>query len=216
MDPQLTVKALAEFIELPAYKQLDLLSAQKYPDQSPAIARIPYYQTALVSIRTYYSSDNDGQVIRHRVDDLHSQLTQGGLSPQKKAKLANNISALKAFQKSSLRKRDLVVKNSQTYKVDMDGVTIKFTPDLIVEEDSEGKHLLFNLRATPLETDLARRTVELASWVLLQNDEGIPPSHIELLELTSDRIISFNKMRRATIKRAQQNAKVVKALWASL
>ena len=216
MPPELTVRAMAEFLALPGYKQFEALQAQKYPDQSPAIARIPFYQPALTGIREYYSQDHDLRLVRDRIAELTTHSSLAGISPQKKAKLLNNAGALRAFQTSRFRARDVLLRPKHTFKATVHGVNIKFTPDLILLENEDPKYILLNCRSSAIESELARRTVELSHWVLGQNDENIPPAHVEFVDLGADFSHSFPRIRQATIRHAIQNTQVVKALWGSI
>jgi len=68
--PFLTVRALAEMMQLPLYEQVRILSEQKYPREAPQRFRIPYYSPGLVAIRNYYRSANDQGVLEEARDQI--------------------------------------------------------------------------------------------------------------------------------------------------
>lgn len=62
--PSLSVRAMAEMLELPAHAQARILREQKYPKQAPQVFRTPYYQPALTSKCEPAKAQVDGVELR--------------------------------------------------------------------------------------------------------------------------------------------------------
>src|SRR5262249_47599382 len=95
-------------------------------------------------------------------------------------------------------------------------VQIRLSPDLVATDRDETKRIYYNCRASSVDPELARITLEMASWLLEQNDIDDDPRHFELVDLASNRVFRGRSRRAMTLRRVRQTAQVIEALWDSI
>jgi hypothetical protein len=206
--PSLSVRAYAELLNLPAVEQLRVLNDQKYPKSEPQTFRIPFYQTALQGIRSYYRSGNQRAAL------AAARARAQALSPE--AKRNHNVRVLAQFEKGPQAKRKLLLKASPRYSTTIAGVELRLQFDLVVEEEKTMRFILYNLRAVPIEIDTARATLEIAHWVLEQAGRVVPIQTLEYIDIPSGASRTIKKRRIQTINRVKQNARVIQTLWPTI
>lgn len=206
--PSLTVKAAAELLRVPAYTQVRILTQQKYPKSGSQVFRTPFYRVALGGIRSYFYHGNSKKQIQIAKSKAHS-LSQA-------AKRDNNKRVLNAFASSSFAKRQLEpIKNSQ-FLGTIGGVDFRLSSDLHVLENDKARVIYINCRAEELDPEIARLTLEIAYWVLRQNNQHIPMGQLEFIDLFRNKRYCFKTARKRTIPSLRQNAKIIDAVWPSL
>lgn len=206
--PILTVRAMAELLELSMYEQVRILHEQKYPKQQPQTFRIPFYLPALSGIRTYYRDNNDpSALIRAR-----QFITNLGLNTRR----VHNFRVLDSFEKSQEFNRKLEVKTNPSIVASVSQVDLKLSLDLRAEEDDSPRFIYYNCRATALDKEIARTTIEIAHWVLEQNELQVPIKFIEFVDLHSNQIHKTSRRRPSIIKAVKENARIIQALWSTI
>lgn len=206
--PKLNVRALAEMLEMPAYKQQRILYEQKYPKQEPQVFRTPYYQRALHGIRGFYGAGNDDSALliaRNEVQNIANT-----------SRRANNLRVLDAFAASSQRKRKLQPIANKRYSAMTGSVEIRLSPDLQALEKGDLRIIYFNCRAAAISEEVATLTVEIAHWVCTQNQVGAAVDQIEVIDLFSGKRYRKNGVRASTLKAVKGNAKIIEALWSTV
>jgi hypothetical protein len=207
--PHLTVKALAEMLRLPAYEQSRLLHDQKYPKEQPQSFRTPYYQRALTGIREYYRQGSDGKILSVAKNDLQSI---GNV-----ARRTNNLRVLDSFTSSSQPKRKLQPLPNKRYVAKTASVEIRLSPDLQALDKDALRVIYLNCKVAPIGDDIASLTIEIAHWVLSQNDVKLDFDQIEVIDLAAAGKIHRRKAGRpSTIKAIESNGKIIEALWSTV
>ena len=207
-SPRLTVKALAEMLRMPAYDQVRVLYDQKYPKQQPQSFRTPYYQAAVTGIREYFRTGNDVRSLTSSRNDLQNI---GNLTRR-----AQNLRVLDKFEKSALVRRTLEPLPNTRYVAKLDSLEIRLSPDIQALEDGELVILYFNCRTAPVPDEIASLTVEIANWVLEQNEVDIKFDHVQVIDLVTGQTHKRKRGRPTTLKALKSNARIIATLWPSV
>jgi hypothetical protein len=200
------VKALAEMLKMPGYEQSRVLHEQKYPKQQPQSFRTPYYQRALSGIREFFRSGNAPNVLVTAQSDLQNIANA--------TRRANNLRVLEKFANSSQVRRRLTPVQNKRYSAKVGSVEIRLSSDLQALEKEELRVIYFNCRNVPIPEETAALTIEIAHWVLVQNEIRLNVGQIEVIDLATGRSHRRNRGRPATVKAIKNNARVIEALWA--
>jgi hypothetical protein len=206
--PTLSVRAFAELLGLPAYEQVRVLAAQKYPAQEPQVFRIPYYAPALQGIRAYYRSDNDPAALaraRAKIDEL-------GLETRRN----HNRRVLNQFESGAQARRVFRHVTHPRFVARIGHVDLRLQFDIAGTENEDHRHLLYNFRAQAIDQEVARLTVEIAHWVLEQNAQRVGILTVECVDLVSGRVHRTNRRRVTTIQHVRQNAQIIETLWPTI
>jgi hypothetical protein len=210
-QPSLTVRAFAVLLESPLYEYERVLLDQKYPQREPTSYRIPYYSPALAGIRRYFRSNRQLSVVQQAIADI----AVSGMKPAHR--INNNVRALRSFaQYKAHRRRSLAVLPIDRLETNMQGVSLRFTPDLPATEGQDQRFVIYNCRNAPIPDEVARATLELAHWVLQKNGIIVPPRTLEYVDLFVRRTHRAQNVRNMTIRRARQCARVVAQMWPTL
>lgn len=204
-SPRLTAKAFAEMLPLPAYDQQRVLHDQKYPKQQPQTFRTPYYQASLTGICNFFRSANDVRCLTSARNDLQNI---GNL-----ARRTHNLRVLDKFANPALIRRKLNPLPNTRYTALIGSVEIKLSPNLQAMENDEFRVIYFNCRNAPITEEVATLTVEIANWVLEQNEVEIAFDHVEVIDLFTGSIHRRKKARRSTLATIKANARIIEALW---
>jgi hypothetical protein len=209
--PKLTIRSLAEMIHKPMYDQIRILNEQKYPKDEPNVFRIPFYKPALEVIKIYYKTSNDD-----RVFDEWSEYTAPNLKPQPKK--INNLRVIQAFRNHNISNRFLTISKSiNSYKIIPDkNIELKLTFDIEAEEKNKTVFLFFNFRQYPIDGEIAKDTLQIAYWLLQQNDIKITVANLEFIDLANGTIWKINRPSTRTINNMKNNFLVINALWDSI
>jgi hypothetical protein len=206
--PSLTVRAMAEMLRLPAYEQVRILAEQKHPKQAPQIFRTPYYQPAITGIRAFYANGND-----------LTQLTAArgkALNASQQSRRDNVLRVIDKFEASSAIKRPLVIAKNSKYTASVGDVQLRLSPDIQAFDGNKPVFIYYNCRATRLDEEAARSTLEIAHWVLETNGVDVKPIQVEYLDLATGVLHRVKKRRPTTVKALKGNAKIISTLWPSL
>lgn len=207
--PRLTVRSLAELMQLPGYEQYRILYEQKHPRSSPGAFRIPYYAPALRGIRSYYANDNSPAAI----EEAKSRLaTIGDLTRR-----GHNERVLTSFAASPQANRLLTPGRIPRLEATLGDVDLHLAFDLVAKENEQTRWLLYNMRVMPINEQLARATLEVAHWLIESCGKRARVSDLEYIDLADGgHRYSFARIRSRTIKQAEQTLKVVEALWPTI
>lgn len=206
--PSLTVRSFAELLNLPAHAQARILTEQKYPKQGPQSFKTPYYQQALSGIRAFYKAGNDaGQlaIAATRIEAFDQE-----------ARRDHNLRILNSFKQTDLPSRKLKVTGTKHVNFQVHDVVLRFSPDLNGIEGGKERYLLLHYRAQPLNQELARTTLELVHWALEGAGSLASPKQLEYVDLFTGAVHTIAKRRTSTVTAAEQNLKIIKALWPTL
>jgi hypothetical protein len=206
--PSLTAKALAAMLQMPAYEQSRVLYDQKYPKQHPQSFRTPYYQKALSGIREYYRSGRNPQVLSSAQNDLQNIGNE--------TRRTNNVRVLENFIKSSQPKRMLEPQPNKRYSAHTGTVEVRLSPDLQALEKGDVRVIYFNCRVAPITDEIAALTIEIANWVLVQNQLQIAVDHVEVVDLATGKVHRRKTVRPSTIKAIKNNGRIIEALWSTV
>lgn len=210
-QPSLTVRAFARLLESPLHEYEQLLLEQKYPRRKPTSYRIPYYSSALAAIRRYFRSNRQSAVIQQAIVDIQAS----GMKPAHRVQ--NNVRALRSFaQYRAHRRRNLTIQALDSTEANMQGVALRFTPDLPATEGGDQVFLIYNCRNASVLDQVARATLELAHWVLQRNGIAVPASTLGYVDLSARKTHRIQRVRDRTIRRARQCARVVAQMWPTL
>jgi hypothetical protein len=207
--PRLTVRALAELMQIPGYEQYRVLYDQKYPRSGPNVFRTPYYAPALRGIRAYYDDGNSDSAIAAAISGLASL---GNVTRR-----AQNERVLTSFVNSLQADRTLTRVGNPRFETSIGNTDLHISFDLVAEEDGSTKRILYNMRVMPVGEDLARTALEIAHWLLRACGVDAPMDALEYVDLAEGGLCySFNRVRRPTIRRAEQTLRVVETLWPTI
>jgi hypothetical protein len=207
--PRLTVRAFAELLALPAYAQVRVLQEQKYPRNEPQSFKLPYYAPALTAIRQFYRAGNDPVML--------SEAKQAIQNIKLESKRQNNLRVLGQFEGSKEAVRSLTVKPLFSRSATIGNTLLSLKFDLVAEEGMKPRLVLYNCRQAALDAELGRMTLEIAHWILEQSGVNAEPRRLQFVDLAGGgRVHTLSSRRPSTLRKAQQNARVVEALWDSL
>jgi hypothetical protein len=128
---------MGELLDLPMYQQLRILTEQKYPRQTPATFRVPYYAPAIGAIRRFYRSNNEAQTI----DEALTAIANANFL---QSRIDNNIAVLRGFRRGRQRRRALVPVAGETYTAELAGLELRFTPNLIALDGETRKYVIYD------------------------------------------------------------------------
>lgn len=206
--PSLSVRSLAEMLNLPAHAQARILTEQKHPKQAPQVFRTPYYQQSLAAIRAFYKSGNQ------KAELLEFEAKMEAIKQE--ARRENNLRVLRSFRKSDLSKRNIELLANKSIKHHIGSVELRLSPDLSGVEGGDAKFLFINFRAQALEPELARSTIEITHWLLEQAGHELPINDIQYVDLYAEVTFVIPKRRASTVKAVSENLKIIEALWPTL
>ncbi len=210
-SPSVTVRAFAEMIELPTYQLLPKLHDQKYPRDAPAYYRVPFYREALATIRAFYRHGRRSKVLEDAIARIRTSATMADRRKEP------NIRLIRAFQSSSQTKRPLSVQSLETFKDTLNGVTLRYRPDLIATDGQQSILILYNTRQAPIPPALARMTLELVHNILSRQNQNMANTIIELVDLAfKKKVYTVQGIRPLTLRKAQQSARAIAHLWGQI
>jgi len=201
--PRLSARNAAKFLSLSMLEQTRLLHDQKYPSQTP---KIIYYAPPIAGIRGFLESGPAALI------DARAQIQGIKVASRR----MHCLRALEQFVQSDHAKRGLKPITSHRYSAQLHGLELRLSPDLWALEGDEDRVIYFNANVTPQDAEHARKTVEIAHWLLEQNHLNIKPEQIEFIDLSTGVLHKFKKPRTKTMKDLGENAKVISDLWPSI
>lgn len=209
--PRLSVRAFAEMMRLPAYEQMRILEAHKYPPLAPGEHQVPYYCEALGAVRRYYRHDNDERVVREVLRYLQSRR-----KPSSRARAGRNALALEAFLESSEARRSLTPVPFGPRDCAFHGLVLQLSFDVVGEEARRVKFKLYNMADEEMDEELVRSTLELSSHLLSAEEVAHRFGDLEYFDMAEDRLWRWPQVRQRTLHRARKTAQLVCTLWPTL
>jgi hypothetical protein len=206
--PRLTVRSLAEMLNLPAYDQERILAEQKYPRQGDQRFRTPFYQPAVTAIRNFYEEGRNARALA----EARREIGQIGLS----ARRDNNLRVISGFEQSAQVSRDLLPRPNPRIEMTLRSTAIRLSVDLRATENDEERFIYYNCRNTPIDAELARVTLEIGYWLLDENGIDATPSGLELVDLRNGRVYRGRSPRSRTMSRVRSNIRIIEALWPNI
>lgn len=195
-------------LNLPAHAQARILTEQKHPKEGASAFRTPFYQQSLAGIRAFYREGNDFSTVDAAL------LKATGI--EKEARREHNLRVLTSFKKSQLAQRALAFGKSEKIVSQISNIELKLSPDLQLKDGNNSKIIFLNLRAMPLDAELAKVTLEIARWILEKDNIYYPANSIEYVDLYNDKTYEIKKIRNSTIKAMNENFKIIETLWPTL
>lgn len=206
--PRLTVRAMAELIQLPGFEQVRILNEQKFPKQQPQKFMTPFYAPATKAIRDFYRCDRDPQVLMAAKQDVgHLKM---------KARRENNLRVIASFESGEQAKRLILPGANPRVEAAMGSMQLKLGADLRGAEKNVPRVTFYNCRAVGIEPETARLTLDIALWVLHEGGSPVPASAVEYVDLFSGNVHKVAKISPHTTKLLKKNVKVIDALWNSI
>jgi len=207
--PRLSVRAFAEMLVLPAYQQVRILHEQKYPRQQPQSFKIPYYQPALRGIRDYYRSGNS------RAELAEARATARALALSSRAR--HNLRVIDAFARSREARRLLSIQPQPDLIVQAAAnLELRLQFDVYGLEGDNPKRLFYNFRSVAIDQDIAKKTLEVAHWILQQNATPVPYDALEYIDLESGDVYRINRTTARTAQLIAANARIISTLWPTI
>ncbi len=208
--PELTARSFAEMMHMPAYEQQRILYEQKYPRQTPTVFRLPFYRPVLDTIKLYYGSGNNPATINAWINT-----TAQSLNPQ--ARRVNNIRVASTFLSSSQATRTIHISRSITrYSATTQGVDLKLTFDVYGNENNRDIYLLYNCRNAAIDSIIARDTLQIAYWVMLQNGFQGRIQQLQYIDLIGNTVHSARQLTNTLQRNMNNNASLVATIWNSI
>ena len=208
--PSLTVRSFAEMLTLPMYKQLSTLESQKYPKRASAFFRVQYYRPAIQAIRDFYNAGSSNNVLVQAISDIRS-------STMPESRKDNNIRVIRHFRSSRQRRRSLAIQHPRTLRVSFHGIILRYTPDVLAINGQKQTHILYNFQQTEIDPDDARTTLEMVHTILFTSGARMSNVTLEYVDLNRRNLVhTIRSVRVLTVRRAQQNARAIGHLWATI
>jgi hypothetical protein len=207
--PKLTVRSLAEIVRKPANQRIRILHQQKYPKQIPQKFATPYYGKAVTAIRDFYRQGNDAAVLRAARRAFES-LTQ-------ETRRDNNKRVIDNFERmTDQTERELRVLSNTRYSAPLSTIEVKLSADLHAREGEDERFIYYNCRNSGVEAGYAVETLEIAHWVLEQNEVSVPISALEYVDLFARRIYRATRRRSSLNAVLAENARIIEEVWPGL
>jgi hypothetical protein len=207
--PSLSVRAFAELIHLPAYEHVRILTEQKYPTAQPQSYMVPFYQPCQQGIKNYYQNNNNAVSLATARATIRRA--------NNPARRRNNEQVLVAFENSAQANRRISTANAPTLRANvLPDVQLKLVFDLAGMENNRPCRIFYNMRATPIDAEIAKTTLQIAYWVLDQNGTAMPFRALEYIDLRAGNTHRITRQSQAIIRKMRANARVISALWPAI
>lgn len=208
--PVMTARSFAEMINLPMYEQFRILFEQKYPKNVPNIFKVPFYKPALDTIKKYYRSNRDSQVITHELRNMRHKI-------RNQTRLRHNIRVIQAFRKSAQSRRNLsLTRQIRLLSSLIQNVTLKLYFDVDAVERNKAVKIFYNFRDAPLGEKIARDTIKIAYWILQKNNVSCHIKQIEYVDLKTNEIYSVKRPPAISSLHMIRYAQIVNSIWKTI
>jgi len=88
--------------------------------------------------------------------------------------------------------------------------------DLQAYEENQPRRLFYNLRDAPIEHVVATTTLQIAFWVITENELAVPIGALQFVDLKSGKVYSISRQSDKTIRLMRANARIVATLWPAI
>ena len=205
---RLTVRAFSELVHLPAYAQIRILNDQKYPRSEPQIFRIPYYQVSLRGIRAFYRSGCERSELS-RARALANQLNPA----HKRIKMP----CLQDFENSAQSRRQLQLQTIRTLSAHpTSDIELRVQFDIEAIDNKLNKFIIYNFRTNPLQPIVAQTSIQMAYWVMRENNIDLPITCIEYIDLSNRHTYIEKRQSKRILAIMRANARIVSTLWPTI
>lgn len=206
--PKLTVRSLAEMLDMTAYEQVRVLTEQKYPAAGSAPFRAAYYGPALAAINRHYRVPGSTQG--------SSAVALSKLNPPSKAQ--HNLRVLSSFYASAQAARQMspVASVSDVLAIGSVAVKLKLKFDFCGTEMGHSRYVFYNCRAVAIDVDTAKKTLEIAHMCMSSNTRPIQFGELEYVDLVTGAVHKIIRVRVRTASQVNANAKIITTLWPSI
>ena len=140
----LSAKGFAEFVLAGPSKKAQIVRNILKPKSKEAQVIVLYYASAIRIVRIYHARDNDGKYLQREIRSLEQKLGIA-ITPQARAKLKNNIRAVRGYMQVYGNRKRTVVPRPRIY-YSSGRVRLSASSDLAIEEG--GKLKLVKLGVT--------------------------------------------------------------------
>lgn len=206
IKPRLSDRAAAKFIRLPAVEQMRILREQKFPKNAPQVFKTPYYQHGRSAIRELIERGEAGLANARAI-------VQAIGNPSRRM---HSMRVLEQFWASEHASRGLKLVTWKRYLFELGDVELRTSPDLLALQGDDLRFIYFNLNAEEQDPEVARMTLELAHWIMKENDVDVRPEQLEFIDLFTGTLYRGKKPRQRTIELMQENAKLIESFWPSI
>jgi hypothetical protein len=204
--PRMSVKSAAKFFELKGVEQYKLLHDQKFPRQAPQVFKRPYYGPPMRGIRAHFEGNPAGILeARSRIESIANEIRR-----------QHCHRALDQFLESDLAKRHLSLLSNKRYTHMLNSVEFRLSPELFAMEGDELRIIYLNVNAAKQDSEQAKKTLEIASWLLEREGVKIKPRQIEFFDLAAGVWHRISKPRAKTLKDLEENAKLMARMWPTI
>lgn len=204
--PRLSVRGAAKFVQLPAVEQMRLLHDQKYPKQTPQVFMQPYYAPPIKGIRDFLEHGPGALV------DAKAQLQRIRIASRR----MHCTRVLESFVQSEHAERGLKPQPIPRYYVELNGLELRLSPDLVALAGDEIRYIYFNASAHEQHPETARLHLEYAYWLLKESGVEVKPKQMELIDLFTGKLFLGRTPRKASLRDLGDNARLIATLWPTI
>ena len=205
--PFMIARAFAEMINLPMYEQVRILLEQKYPKRGSSVFKIPYYKPALDTIKKFYRSNRNGQVLTQALINIRHKI-------HNQPRLRHNTRVIKAFRRSTQSARILSLTRHMRISMNViQNVTLKLYFDVEATKKNNAVKILYNFRDVPIDGKIATDTINVVYQILQKNSVTCRIAQIEYVDLKSDKVYRVNRPSVISNRNMIRYARIVKSIW---
>lgn len=204
--PRLSARSAAKFMHLGMLDQARLLHDQKYPKQAPQVFMQPYYAPPINGIRGFLERGHAA------LPDARAQIQKIRVSSRRMH--CNRV--LEQFVQSEHAARGLRPLPIKRVVAALGDLELRLSPDLCAMEGDEERIIYFNANVSPTDGEQARKTLDIAHWIMEQNGSDLRPEQLEYIDLATGVLHKYKVRRTRTIKTLQEYAKIIASLWPTI
>lgn len=208
--PVMSARSFAEMINLPMYEQARILFEQKYPKSEPNIFKVPYYKPALDTIKKFYRSNRNGQVLSRALTDMRYKI-------RNQTRLRHNTRVIQAFRKSAQSRRNLsLTKQIRLSSRLIPNVTLKLYFDIEAVDKNIAVYIFYNFRDAPIDAKVAKDTIKIAYWILYNYNAKSHIKQIEYIDLRNNQVYTVRRPSIIGNRRMVRYAQIVNSVWRTI
>jgi hypothetical protein len=216
----ISINQLADFSKSSDAKKRNIVKQQKNPNTF----KIAYYQLAKARIKKAMSNKGDIEPILKGIDELKNRTLT------KKRQINDRVVSLDAMQRFiSLQIPDLlkdleykVIKNTNSKSININGVEVIVSPDIIIQAEIDGKQYLGGIKIhiakenkfdREQQSYVASTIQKYLENVVAKNDEVIMPELCLSIDIFGEGIVSAPKNIDSKIKDLEIICDEIKKMW---
>jgi hypothetical protein len=183
MPVKLSAKAFAEFVLAGPGDKAQIVWKMLHPKSVEVRVITQYYSAAIKIIRIYHSKENDPRYLAGQTGSLE-KLLDGATTPQARARLRNNLRALRAYMELyGDRKRKIIARPRIYHSSGM--VRISASPDFAVEEGGKTKLVKLGVTKKKENPKLIRILLRVMYQAAAQGKLAVEPEDILYFDVVS-------------------------------